>query len=162
VVVVGVAVVVGVVVAVVVGFAVGAGVGVGVAVAVAVAVGVGVGVKIMQVGTYHTDRTLWDMRPAIPQHSWHVTILTSEGVFFSPEYDPFDQDAAFDAAVEWVEKYGAAATVSRIRYSEEGHPVGVWDVTMTFYTSRGLDPDRASLDSQCDTEYDEWKERAFA
>jgi hypothetical protein len=113
--------------------------------------------------TYPTDRTLWDMRPAIPKHSWHVTILTAEGVFFSPEYDSFGQDAAFDAAVEWVEKYGAAATVSRIRYSEEGHPVGVCDVTMTFYTSRGLDPSRELPPEESDDKYDEWKEeRAFA
>jgi hypothetical protein len=34
---------------------------------------------------------------------------------------------------------------------------------MTFYTSRGLDPNRETLDSQCDSDFDEYQEeRAFA
>lgn len=110
------------------------------------------------------DRTNADLRRALPEFTYHLTVMWTDGEVSAIECG-IDRDGAFDFAAE-AHGDGCGVEIIEVeRNPETGGPIGVSDITATFFTERGLDPDRLVTCEDCghkgrctcDDAYDEWR-----
>lgn len=110
------------------------------------------------------DRTYSDIRKAMPEFTYHLTVMHPDGEILAFECG-IDREGAFDFAAE-AHGDGCGVEILEVeRNPQTGGPVGASDITATFFVERDIDPDRLVTCEDCghkgrctcDDAYEDWR-----